>query len=68
MLNYFKLLGVLLFFTLQFIFILPYCMSSNQWWEFALGWFILLVIDPIVVYRLLKDSTNLVDELFKEKY
>ena len=54
LLVYFKTLAVLLFFILQFVFVLPYYMSSNEWWEFTLGWFIILVIDPIVIYKLWK--------------
>ena len=66
LLIYFKVLAVLLFFLLQFIFVLPYYMSSAEWWEFTLGWFILLIIDPIVIYRLWKDAVKPVDELFKD--
>ena len=55
MLQYFKLLGVLLFFLLQLTSVLPYYFSSNEWWEFSLGWFIVLVIDPIVIHRLYKE-------------
>lgn len=67
LLVYFKTLAVLLFFILQFVFVLPYYMSSTQWWEFTLGWFILLVVNPIVVYKLWKDAVAPVDELFEEK-
>jgi hypothetical protein len=41
-------------------------MSSNEWWEFTLGWFILLIINPIVIYKLWKDAVKPVDELVKD--
>jgi hypothetical protein len=66
LLVYFKTLAVLLFFILQFVFVLPYYMSSNQWWEFTLGWFIVLVIDPIVIYKLWKDASAPVEKLFED--
>lgn len=50
--TYFKILGIALLFSLQYIFVLPYYFSSNNWWEFLLGWFILLVIDPIIIWKL----------------
>lgn len=63
---YFKVVAVLLFFLLQFIFVLPYYMSSNEWWEFTLGWFIVLVIDPIVIFKLWKDAIVPVEKLFED--
>jgi hypothetical protein len=63
---YFKVVAVLLFFLLQFIFVLPYYMSSSEWWEFTLGWFIVLVIDPIVIFKLWKDAINPVEQLFED--
>ena len=63
---YFKVVAVLLFFLLQFIFVLPYCMSSSEWWEFTLGWFIVLVIDPIVIFKLWKDAIVPVEKLFED--
>ena len=63
---YFKVLAVLLFFVLQFIFVLPYYMSSSEWWEFTLGWFIVLVIDPIIIFKLWKDAVAPVEQLFKD--
>jgi hypothetical protein len=42
-------------------------MSSNDWYIFTLGWFIALVIDPIVLYALLKDANVKIEKLFEEK-
>lgn len=52
---YFKILGITLLFGSQYAFLLPYYFSSTDWWEFLLGWFILLVIDPIIIWKLIKD-------------
>jgi hypothetical protein len=41
-------------------------MSSNEWWEFTLGWFIVLVIDPIVIFKLWKDAIVPVEKLFED--
>jgi hypothetical protein len=49
---YFKVLGVVLLFGLQFIFALPYYLSSNNWLEFTLGCFLIAVVDPIIVWHL----------------
>lgn len=53
--TYFKILGIVLLFALQILFILPYYMSSNEWFEFVLGWFIILVVDPIIIYKIYKE-------------
>lgn len=63
---YFKTLAVVTFFILQFVFVLPYYFSSNDWAEFTLGWFIVLVIDPIVIYKLWKDAGFIIDDLFED--
>ena len=62
---YFKTLATILFFILQFTWVLPYYISSNEWWEFTLGWFIILVIDPIVIYKLWKDAGAKIEDLFE---
>jgi hypothetical protein len=51
---YFKILGIVLLFALQFLFVLPYYISANDWYEFFLGWFIILVVDPCIVYKIYK--------------
>ena len=66
MLLYFKTLAVILFFILQYVFVLPHYISSNDWWEFTLGWFILLVIDPILIYKLWQDAATTIDDLFED--
>lgn len=53
--TYFKVLSIILLFALQFLFVLPYYISSNDWYEFFLGWFIILVVDPIIIYRIFKE-------------
>jgi len=52
--KYFEILGIILIFVLQFLFILPYYISSNDWYEFVFGWFIILVVDPIIIYNIYK--------------
>ena len=53
--TYFKVLSIILLFALQFLFVLPYYISSNDWYEFFLGWFIILVVDPMIVYKIYKE-------------
>ncbi len=53
--KYFEILGIILIFVLQFLFILPYYISSNDWYEFVFGWFIILVVDPIIIYNIYKN-------------
>lgn len=67
MLFYFKILAVLLFFILQFAVVLPYYFSSKEWWEFTLGWFIVLVIDPIIIHRIWKEAGFAIQTLFEDK-
>lgn len=64
--HYFILLAVLIFFTLQFVFVLPYTMSSADWIEFTFGWIIVLVIDPIVCHYLFKRVGKEIDDKIKE--
>ena len=53
--TYFKVLAILLIFVVQFILVLPYYISSNDWYEFFLGWFIILIVDPIIIYKIYKE-------------
>lgn len=53
--TYFKVLAILLIFAIQFLFVLPYYISSNEWYEFLLGWFIILIVDPIIIYKIFKE-------------
>lgn len=54
MLTYFKILAFIAFIAVQFLFLLPYTISSNEWYEFGLGWFIIFVLDPLVFYAVYK--------------
>jgi len=52
--GYFKFLGFATLFVLQLGWILPNLISSNDWMLFTLGWLILLVVDPLIVFLYLK--------------
>ena len=54
MITFYKFLGFVVLFILQLGWILPNLISSNDWILFGLGWFILLIVDPYVIYWFLK--------------
>jgi hypothetical protein len=52
--TFFKFLSFVVIFILQLGWILPNLISSNDWILFTLGWFILLIVDPLIVFWYLK--------------
>lgn len=54
MITFYKFLGFVVLFILQLGWILPNLISSNDWIMFGLGWLILLIIDPYIIYLFLK--------------
>lgn len=53
---YFKVLGVIVLFGLQIVFALPYYFSSSNWYDFTVGWFITLVVDPVIIWYLISKA------------
>jgi hypothetical protein len=51
---YFKVMSTLLFIFVQVGIILPTLLSSNDWFVYSLGWFLILVINPVVLWWVLR--------------